>query len=74
MADNTMGIMVSISGYSKVAINEASGKKTTLLLLDSAHLFLFLTGGMEFQDIISRIRRHASQTGDSYLPVIEFGK
>src|SRR5271157_5542878 len=34
-ADNTLGIMVSISGYSKVAIEEASGDKTPLLLMDS---------------------------------------
>jgi len=74
MADNTMGIMVSISGYSSVAISQASGPKTTLLLLDHAHLFLYLTGGMEFKDIILRLRRHASQTGDSYLSVGDFSK
>jgi hypothetical protein len=33
-ADNTMGIMVSISGYSGVAIKEASGRRTPLLLMD----------------------------------------
>ena len=43
MADNTMGIMVSISGYSKAAINDASGKSTSLLLIDSSHLYLVLT-------------------------------
>jgi hypothetical protein len=74
MADNTMGIMVSISGYSSVAISQASGPKTTLLLLDSTHLFLYLTGGMEFKDIIARIKRHASQTGESFLSVSDFSK
>ena len=73
MADNTMGIMVSMSGYSSVSISEASGRKTTLLLMDSSHLFLYLTGGIEFKHIISRIRRHASQTGESFLPVDKFG-
>ena len=72
MADNTMGVMVSISGYSSVAISEASGSKTTLLLLDASHLYLFLSGAMKFGDIVSRVRRHASQTGEAYLPMAKF--
>jgi hypothetical protein len=43
-ADNTMGIMVSISGYSSVAIDGASVPKTPLLLLDHAHLYAVLAG------------------------------
>lgn len=71
-ADNTMGIMVSISGYSRVAISQASGRKTTLLLFDAMHLYLFLSGTLSFCDIISRVRRHASQTGEAYLAVTQF--
>ena len=42
-ADNTMGIMVSISGYSSVAISQASGRKTTLLLFNAdAHLHVLV--------------------------------
>ena len=67
-----MGIMVSISGYSSVAIKDASGSKSTLLLLDASHLYLFLSGSMSFADIISRVRRHASQTGEAYLPTNKF--
>lgn len=72
-ADNTMGIFMCMSGYSSVAISDASGKKTTLLLLDAAHMYLTLTGGMHLQDVVRRVRRHASQTGESYLPVASFG-
>ena len=50
-ADNTMGIMVSISGYSSVAVTQASGRKTALLLLDGMHLYLFLAGTISFTDI-----------------------
>lgn len=71
-ADNTMGIMVSISGYSSVAIGQASGRKTTLLLFDAMHLYLFLSGTLPFGDIISRVRRHASQTGEAYIAVANF--
>lgn len=71
-ADNTMGVMVSISGYSKTAIKEASCDKTPLLLMDHNHLFYVLGGIMGFPDVIDRIRRHASQTGEAYLPVSDF--
>jgi hypothetical protein len=71
-ADNTMGIMVSISGYSSVAITQASGRQTKLMLLDAMHLYLFLSGAISFAEIISRVRRHASQTGEAYLPVANF--
>lgn len=72
MADNTMGIMISISGYSSVAVNDASGGGTTLIILDTSHLYLFLSGAMKFSDIISRVRRHVSQTGEAYLPIKKF--
>lgn len=72
MADNTMGIMASITGYSSVAISDASGSKTTLLLLDASHLYMFLSGSMSFAEIVSRVRRHASQTGEAYLPMNKF--
>ncbi len=71
-ADNTMGIIVSISGYSSVAITQASGRKTTLLLLDASHLYLYLTGALSFNDMLARVRRHVSQTAEAYLPTSRF--
>ena len=71
-ADNTMGIMVSISGYSSVAREEASGNKTPLLLLEHGHIYLVLGGMMGLADVIERIRRHAWQTGEAYLSVSDF--
>ncbi|HSO83509.1 hypothetical protein [Thiocapsa sp.] len=72
MADNTMGVMVSIAGYSRTAVADASGSKTPLIILDAGHLYLFLSGAMAFGEIISRVRRHASQTGEAYLPTSKF--
>lgn len=71
-ADNTMGVMVSISGYSSMARMEASGERTPLLLLDHSHIYLALSGVMSMGEIIERIRRHASQTGEAYLAVGDF--
>lgn len=71
-ADNTMGVMVSISGYSAVAIKEASGDKTPILLVEHSHLYLALSGIMGFSELIERVRRHASQTGEAFLPTNKF--
>lgn len=71
-ADNTMGIMVSISGYSSTAITEASGPKTPLLLLDHSHIYMLLGGSISLEELISRVRRHCSQTGEAYLSVHAF--
>ena len=72
-ADNTMGIVVSMSGYSAVAIKEASRERTPLLLLDFKHLYLLFTGSLRFSEMVARLRRHSSQTGQAYLPVEQFG-
>ena len=66
-ADNTMGIFVSMAGYSSVAISEASKPRTPVLLIDAAHIFLVLQGLWELPELISRIRQHASQTSEAYL-------
>lgn len=71
-ADNTMGVMLSMSGYSSVAIQEASSDKTPLLLFDHSHLYFALSGTIGFADLINRVRRHASQTGEAYLHTNKF--
>jgi hypothetical protein len=72
-ADNTMGVMVAISGYSSVAIKEASGPKTALLLFDYSHVYRALGALNSFKDSIRRVRRHSSQTGYAYLAASDFG-
>lgn len=72
-ADNTMGIMVSMSGYSSTAIEQASGRKTPIILLDHGHIYLVLSGSWTLEEVVSRVRRHASQTARAFLPASEFG-
>lgn len=72
-ADNTMGIMVSISGYSSVAIDGASIAKSPLLLIDYSHLYHVLMGNGTFAEVVTRIRRHSAQEGKAFLPVSKFG-
>lgn len=71
-ADNTMGIFLSMSGFNSGAQKEASKDRTPIILLDSQHIFYSLSGIMSFPDIIERVRRHASQTGEAYLPTSAF--
>lgn len=72
-ADNTMGIFVSISGFTKVAIEQASRDRTPILLLDYSHIYnLILSGAMTLPDTIRRVKRHASQTGKALLSVQNF--
>jgi len=73
-ADNTMGILVSMSGYSGVAVTEASGRKTPLLLMDHRHVYFLLAGSATLGEMVDRVRRHASQTGEALLPPEQFGR
>jgi len=72
-ADNTMGIMISISNYSGTAVSGASGARTPVLLMDHRHLYLALSGTITFSEIVDRVRRHASQTGEALLAPDRFG-
>ena len=72
-ADNTMGLFVSISGFNAGAIRSASKPKTPMLLLDHSHIFsLVLRGVMRLPQVVSRVKRHASQTGQAHLPASDF--
>lgn len=71
-ADNTMGVMVSMAGFSPPAIKSGSGPKTPLLLLDHAHIYAVLGGASDLRSVIERVRRHASQTGEAHLPFANF--
>jgi len=72
-ADNTMGLLVSLSGFNDGAKTSASKQRTPMLLLDHGHIFnLILSGMMTLPQVVSRIKRHASQTGSSYLGAQDF--
>ena len=72
-ADNTMGIMVSMSGFSSTATQQASGRKTPIILMDYSHVYLVLGGTWTLPEIVARLRRHASQTGQAFLAAKDFG-
>lgn len=70
-ADNTMGVMVSMSGYTAPAVETASGERSPILLMDYRHLYAVLEGVLRLDELISRVRRSASQTGRALLNLDE---
>ena len=72
-ADNTMGIMVSMSGYTTPDVDAASGERSPILLVDYQHLYAVLGGVLKLDELISRVRRSASQTGRAYLRLEDLG-
>jgi hypothetical protein len=68
-----MGIMVSMSGFSSTAIQQASGRKTPIILMDYSHVYLVLGGTWTLPEVVARLRRHASQTGQAFLAAKDFG-
>lgn len=73
-ADNTMGLFVSMMGFTSTAKGAASGERTPLLLLDHQHLYAILMSAMTLPEVISRIKRNAAQTAAAYLSVVDFSK
>ena len=72
-ADNTMGLFISLSGFNDGAKQAASKQRTPMLLLDSGHIFnLVMPGVMTLPQVVSRVKRHAHQTGSSYLNASDF--
>lgn len=72
-ADNTMGIFLSMPGFTSGAIDDASHERTPIILLDFSHLYsLVLNGTMSLPDVIRRVKRHASQTGEAFLAAGDF--
>jgi Restriction endonuclease len=71
-SDNTMGIVVAISGFTDGAKANASGPKSPLLLFDHSHLYMALNDRIHFKDVLLRVRRHSSQEGKAYLAVTDF--
>jgi hypothetical protein len=74
VADYTMGIVVSMSGFTSGAIKDASGGGTSVILFDHQHLYYVLQGLASFPEVVTRVREHASRTGEAFLSVADFGK
>lgn len=67
--DNTLGLFLSINGFSEDAVRIHSSGRSTMLLMDGADLMAVLEGRIDFVTLLIRKRRYAAQTGNIYLKI-----
>lgn len=71
--DNTLGVFLSMSGFSEDGIRAHSVGRPNLILLDGADLMAVLEERIDLVSLLVRKKRHASQTGEIYLPIHKLG-
>ncbi len=70
--ENTLGLYLSINGFSEDGVTAYSGSGRRLIILtDGADLMAVLDGRIKLDELLLRKRRHASQTGQIYLRIHE---
>lgn len=65
---NTLGLFVSIDGFSKGAREFKGSNTRTMILMDGMDLNLVLDQRIDLHHLLFRKRRHASETGEIYYP------
>ena len=65
--ENTLGLFLSIIGFSEDAVKKHSSGRRLMILMDGSDLMAVLEGRIELVELLLRKRRHASQTGNIYL-------
>jgi hypothetical protein len=66
---NTLGLFISINGFSSECTTTKSEGLKAMILMDGADLNAILDDRIDLHQLLYRKRRHASQTGNIYLPV-----
>jgi hypothetical protein len=69
--ENTLGLFLSINGFSTDGITAHSRGRLVVILVDGADLMAVLDDRIDLVQLLHRKRRHAAQTGNIYLKVNE---
>jgi hypothetical protein len=69
--DNTLGLYLSINGYSDDGVRQHSSGRRLMILMDGSDLMAVLEARIDLLQLLLRKRRHASQTGNIYLRIHE---
>ena len=69
--DNTLGLFLSINGFSEDGVKAHSSGRRLMLLVDGSDLMAILEGRIDLIQLLLRKRREASQTGNIYLRIHE---
>jgi hypothetical protein len=71
--ENTLGVFLSINGFSADGIAAHASGGAVIILMDGSDLMAVLEERIDFVSLLLRKKRHAAQTGDIYLPFHRFG-
>lgn len=71
--DNTLGVFLSMNGFSPDGVTAHSSGRPSVVLMDGADLMAVLEERIDFVTLLLRKKRHAAQTGNIYLHVHEIG-
>jgi hypothetical protein len=66
---NTLGLLISVNGYSSDALVLSNDILKTMILIDGQDLMLVLENRYSLNELIYRKRRHASQTGEIFVRI-----
>jgi hypothetical protein len=69
--ENTLGLFLSINGFSDDAVKTHSTGRRLMVLMDGSDLMAVIEGRIDLLQLLLRKRRHASQTGNIYLRIHE---
>jgi hypothetical protein len=69
--ENTLGVFLSINGFSTSGIAAHSAGRVSIILMDGADLMAVFEERIDFTSLLLRKKRHASQTGSIYLTVAD---
>lgn len=67
--DNTLGLFLSMNGFSQDGVAAHSSGRPSIILMDGADLLAVLEERIDFVSLLLRKKRHAAQTGSILLPI-----
>jgi hypothetical protein len=69
--ENTLGLFLSINGFSEDGVRAHSTGRRLMLLMDGSDLMAVLEGRIDLVQLLLRKRRAAAQTGNIYVKIHE---
>jgi hypothetical protein len=72
--ENTLGLFISINGFSRDAIEAHSTGRRLMILMDGSDLMAVLEGRIDLLQLLIRKLRYAAQTGNIFLGIHEIMK
>jgi len=69
--ENTLGLFLSINGFSDDGVRAHSSGRRLMILMDGSDLMAVLEGRIDLIQLLLRKRRYAAQTGNIYLRIHE---